>query len=324
MGSGEPTRAEGARHGLTGSSQGFYDALAPVFDVMTDWPSRLAVEGPFLRHMLEGAGARRVLDAACGSGGHVVWLAEAGYQAAGVDDSAGMVSLAASKAAGHGVAASLAVSSLLNVNPRRLAAIGVEPGGWRDFDAVLCLGNSLPHLRTAEDLAGALGSLASVLKPGGLLVLQNLNYDARWRSRPRWLRVQGGRLDGRDLLVWRFADYDLPPGMISFHMALFRETEQPETAPMAGASGAAVGSCNEAGARLGDVPGLTRRDWSVEVHTTLQRPLFQSDLLAALEANGFVDARSYGGMSLPLVSFDPAASTDLVVVARSAPEEAAG
>ena len=26
----------------------FYDALAPMFDVMTDWDARLASEGPFL------------------------------------------------------------------------------------------------------------------------------------------------------------------------------------------------------------------------------------------------------------------------------------
>ena len=48
----------------------FYDALAPMFDVMTDWTARLSAEGPFLKSVLDGSGARRVLDAACGSGGH--------------------------------------------------------------------------------------------------------------------------------------------------------------------------------------------------------------------------------------------------------------
>lgn len=322
---GQPSPADCGREGPTGSSEDFYDALAPVFDVMTDWPSRLALEGPFLRHTLEEAEARRVLDAACGSGGHVVWLAEAGFQVAGVDESGRMVSLAAAKAAKHGVSASLAVSSLLRVSPRSVPAIAAETGGWQDFDAVLCLGNSLPHLRTLDELVGALGALASVLKPGGVIVLQNLNYDARWRSRPRWLRAQGGRLDGRDLLVWRFADYDLPPGMISFHMALFRETEPAEAAPDAGPSGSGRGARPSSGARSEpvDMKGLARRDWSVEVHTTLQRPLFEADLLAALEATGFEGARSYGSMSLPLEPFDPAASTDLVVVAHRAIDDAA-
>ncbi len=56
----------------------FYDALAPMFDVMTDWDARLAAEGPFLRAQLDAVGARRVLDAACGSGGHALWLAQQG------------------------------------------------------------------------------------------------------------------------------------------------------------------------------------------------------------------------------------------------------
>ena len=28
----------------------FYDALAPMFDVMTDWEARLVAEGPFLKY----------------------------------------------------------------------------------------------------------------------------------------------------------------------------------------------------------------------------------------------------------------------------------
>ena len=61
----------------------FYDALAPMFDVMTDWDARLAAEGPFLRAQLDAVGARRVLDAACGSGGHALWLARQGYDGRG-------------------------------------------------------------------------------------------------------------------------------------------------------------------------------------------------------------------------------------------------
>ena len=81
----------------------FYDALAPLFDVMTDWDARLAGEGPFLRAVLEQAGARRVLDAACGSGGHTLALASWGYQALGIDVSERMIALARSKAAAQAV-----------------------------------------------------------------------------------------------------------------------------------------------------------------------------------------------------------------------------
>jgi glycine/sarcosine N-methyltransferase len=172
----------------------FYDALAPMFDVMTDWEARLAAEGPFLKSVLEAAGARRVLDAACGSGGHALWLARQGYEVAGADVSPVMIALAQQKAVAAELVAPFVVGDLANLQASIV------------YDAVLCLGNSLPHLLTQDDLVAALRGMAGVLRPGGVLVLQNLNYDLRWQKQPRWFMAQGGVLDGQEVLVWRFAD----------------------------------------------------------------------------------------------------------------------
>jgi glycine/sarcosine N-methyltransferase len=249
----------------------FYDALAPMFDVMTDWDARLAAEGPFLMSVLDEAGARRVLDAACGSGGHALWLARQGYEVTGVDVSPAMIALAQRKAAADGPDVLFVVSDLANLQSSAA------------YDAVLCLGNSLPHLLTQDVLVAALQGMAGVLRPGGVLVLQNLNYDLRWQKQPRWFMAQGGALDGQEVLVWRFADYDVPAGRIAFHIALFRK----------------------------NVP-----NWQVEVHTTPHRPLFQADLVAALTEAGFSEPRAYGRMAQPDEAFDVNRSGDLVVVAR--------
>ncbi len=254
----------------------FYDALAPMFDVMTDWGARLAAEGPFLNSLLEEVRARRVLDAACGSGGHALWLARQGYEVAGADVSPVMIALAQQKAVTAGLDVSFAVSDLVNLRP-----VNLQPSTI--YDAVLCLGNSLPHVPTQAGLVAALREMAGALRSGGLLVLQNLNYDLRWRTQPRWFMAQGGVLDGQEVLVWRFADYDLSSGRIAFHIALFRK----------------------------DAP-----NWSVEVHTTPQRPLFQADLIAALAEAGFVDVRAYGRMAAPREPFDATRSPDLVMVAK--------
>jgi SAM-dependent methyltransferase len=264
----------------------FYDALAPMFDVMTDWNARLAAEGPFLKAMLEEAGAPSVLDAACGSGGHALALAQWGYEVAGADVSPVMVDMARRKAAEAGLDAPFAVTDLAGLSELAAgrtdddSALGVAR--LAPYDAVLCLGNSLPHLLTQADLIAALRGMAAALKPGGLLVLQNLNYDLRWQKQPRWFAAQGGTLDGREVLVWRFADYDQLSGRISFHIALFSKTDA---------------------------------GWQVNVHTTPHRPLFLSDLTAALAEAGFTAPRAFGRMSLPLDPFDPNASPDLVVVA---------
>ncbi len=267
------------------SATGFYDALAPMFDVMTDWESRLKTEGPFLRAILESSGSHKVLDAACGSGGHAIALAQWGYVPAGVDASAVMVDMARRKAAELRLDIPFATADLAGladlVRDRHDDddALGIRR--LAPFDAVLCLGNSLPHLLTRADLVSALRGMAAVLRPGGVLVLQNLNYDLRWRKQPRWFAAQGGQLEGREVLVWRFADYEEAAGQISFNIAMF--TRQ--------ASG-----------------------WQVAVHTTPQRPLFQADLFNALGEAGFGRPHAFGGMAWPAGTFDPDASGDLIVV----------
>jgi 2-polyprenyl-3-methyl-5-hydroxy-6-metoxy-1,4-benzoquinol methylase len=55
----------------------------------------------------------------------------------------------------------------------------------RKFDAVLCMGNSLPHLSTHRDLEQSLKNFWTVLNPGGLLFLQILNYDRILEKRER-------------------------------------------------------------------------------------------------------------------------------------------
>lgn len=45
------------------------------------------------------------------------------------------------------------------------------------FDAVLCFGNTLVHLDTSELILKMLKAAKAVLKPGGQLLLQILNYD---------------------------------------------------------------------------------------------------------------------------------------------------
>jgi SAM-dependent methyltransferase len=246
-----------------------------MFDVMTDWASRLAVEEPFLRQQLAQIDACSVLDAACGSGGHALALAEWGYHVVGADVSPAMITLARAKAVDI---------------PRvtfHVVGLGDLASRFPLFDAALCLGNSLPHLLTEAELLAALVDLSACLRPGGLLILHNLNYDRRWQTRPRWFAVNSGLHQGHQVLVWRFADYlETPQPRIDFHTALFRQGDDGK--------------------------------WSVEVNSTPQRPLFQADLERLLPVAGFTDVAYYGDMTG--APFDPEESSDLVVVAHRAGE----
>jgi glycine/sarcosine N-methyltransferase len=253
-------------------SREFYDRLAESFDLMTDWAVRLAHEMPFIQRTLEEHKARSILDAACGTGWHAITLAQRGYAATGCDASAAMVERARENAARAYVQVSFEVADFHHLDK--------FPG---QFDAVLCLGNSLPHLLSQGDLEDAVGQMRRRLHSGGVLILHNLNYDMRLEKKPRFFSANGSA----DTLVWRFADYG--PEFITFHTALFRRT------PPAGAEKSAF--------------------WTVQVNSTLQRPLRERDLDEALPRAGFGNIRHFGGLDGS--SFDRGKSGDLVILATA-------
>jgi glycine/sarcosine N-methyltransferase len=249
-------------------SNEFYDRLARVFDVMTDWQKRLTLEMPFLQRTLDRHRARTILDTACGTGWHAITLAQKGYTAAGCDASPQMIEQARANSA------------------KAQANVRFEVAGFNQlnhftetFDAVLCLGNSLPHLLSQEALVEALRQMRGRLHPGGVLILHNLNYDMRMVKKPRFFSANGND----EALVWRFADYG--PEFITFHTALFeRKTEGEESV-----------------------------SWSVQVNSTLHRPLLQRDVDEALVQAGFGSLRHFGGLDGS--PFEKKKSGDLVIVA---------
>jgi glycine/sarcosine N-methyltransferase len=270
------------------TSRDFYDRQAAIYEVMNDWPSRLALELPFIRRVLEQVRARTVLDVACGSGHHAIALAREGYNVCGADISAEMIGRARLNAA------------------QAKASVHFEESGFADigarftqtFDAVLCLGNSLPHILTEAEQLKALAAMHDRLRGGGALILQNLNYDLRWKNRPRFFALNSVTMDGRPVLIWRMADYHDPgtrvpgqaepcpePGLITFHIATIEQD----------ASGA----------------------WHAGVKSTLQRPLFSSDLTRWQAQIGFQEITTFGGMDAS--SFDPESSPDLVILAQRIP-----
>ncbi len=252
------------------TSDEFYNRLARAFDVMTDWQARLAFEMPFLQQRLAEHSARRVLDAACGTGWHAIALAQQGYTAAGADASPAMIERARANAAQAQAQVRFEVATLSKLGNHFT----------ENFDAILCLGNSLPHLLSQEALLEALGQMQTLLRPGGALILHNLNYDLRMKTRPRFFGVNGNDTT----LVWRLADYD--PEFITFHTALFERS----------------------------VAGATLSPWSVQVNSTLQRPLLRQALDEALAQARFINLQHFGGLDGS--EFDIEKSSDLVIVAE--------
>lgn len=259
-----------------------YDAFSTDYDRFVNWQNRLAFELPFIQDRLDsldGALDRplRVLDAACGTGMHAIALAQRGYRSAGADLSAGMIEQARENASRAAVEVSFEAAGFGELAPT------FSNRGLLPFDALLCLGNSLPHLLSARELQNALDDFAACLRPGGLLLIQNRNFDTVMASHSRWMEPQAHREGEREWLFVRF--YDFPePERIDFNILILR--------------------------RSGSGP------WEQEVITTSLRPLPLKELSAALAAAGFQSLNAFG--DLGGTAFDPSSSGNLVLTAIKA------
>jgi SAM-dependent methyltransferase len=166
--------------------------------------------------------------------------------------------------------------------PFRVAGLGELAALGETFDAAICLGNSLPHLLTDEALALALADFAAVLRPGGLLVVQNRNFDRVWAERERFMPPQAHRDGDEEWIFVRFYDFHDPT--LTFHMLRLQRTAQ---------------------------------GWEQDAQSTELRPIFWQPLANAMATAGLDRAVAYGGYDGS--TFDPARSGDLIVVARKAP-----
>lgn len=246
-----------------------WDTLSADYDRFVDWPGRLAREMPFLEKLFVEHGVQRALDVACGTGHHAIALAERGYEALGIDVSEGMVSRARQNAAAGGVTA-----TFLQAGFGELGKSVQEP-----YDALLCLGNSLPSLLSADALKDALEDMGAVLVSGGLLIVQILNYDRVWPKRERFMPLQSHRQGDEEWLFFRFVDFH--EQTLTFNMVVLH--------------------------RNGEI-------WNYAAEATELRPIFSEDLKRLLEQSGFPNVDFYGDYDLN--SYQRDTSGDLIVVAR--------
>ena len=141
-------------------------------------------EVDFLAHCFKRYARRpvhRVLDIACGTGPHLMRLAERGYQMVGLDLSAKNIEFLRERLAAKGHQGELIVGDMTDFRLRR------------PVDAALCMQDSQGHLLTNELLLAHLSSVARSLRRGGLYIFDRYMASS-WTDPARswsWSRRRG-------------------------------------------------------------------------------------------------------------------------------------
>ena len=243
-----------------------YDNLAESYDLLISWKTRLRRERPFFSKIFKEYRVRRILDTACGTGMHAAAFHDWGYHVVGTDLSAPMIEKARENVGGRDI-------GFIQAGFEELSKIeGL-------FDAVTCVGNSLPHVLTDDGLDASLANMRDVLLPGGILVIHGNNYDRITSLQERFMPVAQVRRNGHDYMFLRF--FDFHGERLTFNVVSMRK---------------------EGGV------------WKMFPDSSTHRALTRSLLVEHLERTGFVEIRCFGAFTGE--PFDEIQSDNLIVVAQ--------
>lgn len=153
-------------------------------DELVDWPRRLERDVAFVERVLTDAPSKRLLDLGSGSGHHARRLAERGWEVVAIEAVEERILRAQEAPGGERV-------------QFLLGDIGaVERLVRGHFGGAICLGNTLPHLLSAESVSRLLVGLRRRLLPGAPLVVELVNYDRVFEHGGRALPIE--RLPGEN------------------------------------------------------------------------------------------------------------------------------
>ncbi len=242
----------------------FYDEIADDYEDIVNGTERIDAADRFAAWLIEAHDVRRALDVACGTGLYAKALARQGTRVVAADISAGMIERA--RAAGD---------DDIKWICSPMETIATETTG--PFDAILCMGNSLPHLLTDEQLRATLAGFANLLAPGGVAILQLLNYDRVLARAERFVGATRTRNGDREYI--RF--YDFEPDRVQFNLLELRWQ------------------------------GLK---CEYQLHQTTLRPYRPAELRAAVLAAGLAEPTSFDGLQRR--PFDESQSQGILLTAH--------
>ncbi|NLI40768.1 MAG: class I SAM-dependent methyltransferase [Caldisericales bacterium] len=157
-----------------------FNNIGERYDIFVDWDRRLSTEIPFLHKVLRSRNAKKILDVGCATGKHAIELAKLGYDMHGIDISDNLIQKAKRNAQEARTYIDFEAMSMLDITKHKAKL----------FDAVLMLGNVVSLLDDEKQVLSFFADAKSVLKIGGILVIQTLNYRKMIKNGERYELIE--------------------------------------------------------------------------------------------------------------------------------------
>lgn len=226
----------------------FYNKMADFYDSVTQENARQEAAADFVNYLRDNYHIETALDAACGAGLFTLALARAEIRAIGLDVSEDLLAIAREKAIATGLDVQLFCDPM-----QKSAEVINAP-----VDAILCMGNSIPHLLEDQDLFKTFSEFGQLLKPGAPVVIHLLNYAKVLSQKERIVGVS--KKDNLEFI--RF--YDFIHKMLRFNLLRIDWSKTPADT---------------------NLSSTTLRPWKVD------------ELLDALKRAGFAEFETFGNLN---------------------------
>lgn len=177
------------------------------YDEFVDWDKRLANEGPFFKRLFHENSVQRVIDMGAGSARHAIMFAGWGLEVVAVDPDESMLQ-----------AAQRNIDRFSDLIQEGGGSVQLERGAFGELnrmglglaDALVCTGNALPHVDGRDGLTETLADFASVVAPGGILILHLLNHARLLKTRTSAIAPKVRKGEQGTKVFLRIMDF--PPG----------------------------------------------------------------------------------------------------------------
>lgn len=185
-------------------NQDYNDWLSKTYYAAVDTKDRMSHEIPDLVQIFSKNKAKNVLDVGCGTGDHVIELAQKGFNSVGTDRSAAMI-----REANKRKKVNLKDESQAKAHFYYGETNEILPSLGMTFDAALFMGNTISH--NPNSIEKLINDVCKYLSKNAVIVMQITNFDKALKTNKGFLSFSKARLKNGIEKEYGFLEfYDMP------------------------------------------------------------------------------------------------------------------